>query len=135
MILSEKIKALRQRMELSQGQVAETLGLSRPTYVQIEKGEREPALSEIKKLSAIFGVPQKDLLSAQEPQDSYDVVLEKGDKPKHESKPNMRISVPQKRIAIFKEVLLYLLEKVGAKPNVGETVLYKLLFFLSFNFF
>jgi transcriptional regulator with XRE-family HTH domain len=135
MILSEKIKTLRKRQELSQGHVAHELGLSRPTYVQIEKGEREPALSEIKKLADIFGVLQEELLSAQEPQASYDVVLERETKTKQESKPDMRISVPQKRIAIFKEVLLYLLEKVGAKPNVGETVLYKLLYFIDFDFY
>lgn len=33
------------------------------------------------------------------------------------------------------EVLLYILGKVGAKPNVGETVLYKLLYFIDFNYY
>lgn len=135
MILSEKIKTLRQHQGLSQGNVAEALGLSRPTYVQIEKGGREPALSEIKRLAALFGVSQEELLSAQEPKAGFEVVLERENRPKHDLKPDMRISVPQKRIEIFKEVLLYLLEKVGAKPNVGETVLYKLLYFIDFDFY
>jgi uncharacterized phage-associated protein len=30
-------------------------------------------------------------------------------------------------------VLLYLLTRVGGKPNVGETVLYKLLYFIDFD--
>lgn len=135
MILSEKIKTLRQRQELSQGHVAEELGLSRPTYIQIENGERELTLPEIKKLAAIFGVSQEELLSTHQPKAAYEVVLEKASKPKHVLKPGIRISVPQKRIEIFKEVLLYLLEKVGAKPNVGETVLYKLLYFIDFDFY
>lgn len=135
MNLSEKIKTLRQRQELSQGNVAEELGLSRPTYIQIEIGEREPTLTELKKLAAIFGVSQEDLLSCHEPKAAHEIVLEKEHKPKHVLKPDMRISVPQKRIEIFKEVLLYLLEKVGAKPNVGETVLYKLLYFIDFDFY
>lgn len=44
-----------------------------------------------------------------------------------------RISIPQKNIPKFKEVLLYVLEKVGAFPNVGETVLNKLLYFIDFD--
>ena len=47
----------------------------------------------------------------------------------------MRISVPAKKIQKFREVLLYILNKVGAKPNVGETVLYKLLYFIDFDFY
>ena len=35
----------------------------------------------------------------------------------------------------FKEVLLYILEKVGSKPNVGMTVLYKLLYFIDFDYY
>ena len=47
----------------------------------------------------------------------------------------IRINIPQKKIHKFKEVLLYILSKVGAKPNVGETVIYKLLYFIDFNFY
>jgi uncharacterized phage-associated protein len=32
-------------------------------------------------------------------------------------------------------VLLYVLAKIGAKPNVGETVLYKLLYFIDFDYY
>src|SRR3989339_853513 len=47
----------------------------------------------------------------------------------------MRISVPQKNLEKFKEVLLYVLSKVGGKPNVGEAVVYKLLYFIDFDFY
>jgi uncharacterized phage-associated protein len=47
----------------------------------------------------------------------------------------MRISVPQKNLQKFKEVLLYILNKVGSKPNIGETVIYKLLYFMDFDFY
>ena len=47
----------------------------------------------------------------------------------------MRISVPQKNLQKFKEVLLYILNKVGAKENIGETVIYKLLYFIDFDFY
>jgi uncharacterized protein YwgA len=47
----------------------------------------------------------------------------------------MRISVPQEKADKFKEVLLYILNKVGAKPNVGRTVVYKLLYFIDFDYY
>ncbi len=47
----------------------------------------------------------------------------------------MRISVPQNNVEKFKEALLYILKQVGSKPNIGQTVLYKLLYFIDFNFY
>ena len=47
----------------------------------------------------------------------------------------IRIDIPRKNLAKFKEALLYVLNKVGAKPNVGETVLYKLLYFIDFDYY
>lgn len=35
----------------------------------------------------------------------------------------------------FKQVLLYILNEVGGKPNVGETVLHKLLYFIDFDYY
>ena len=35
----------------------------------------------------------------------------------------------------FKQVLLYILNKCGQKPNVGKTVLNKLLYFADFNYY
>jgi uncharacterized phage-associated protein len=38
-------------------------------------------------------------------------------------------------VSKFKNVLLYILERCAGKPNVGETVLYKLLYFADFNYY
>ena len=35
----------------------------------------------------------------------------------------------------FKQVFLYVLNKVGSKPNVGQTVLHKLMYFIDFDYF
>ena len=35
----------------------------------------------------------------------------------------------------FKQVFLYVLKKVGSKPNVGQTVLHKLMYFIDFDYF
>jgi len=49
------------------------------------------------------------------------------------AKQEIRIDVPQRNLRKFKEVLLYILAKVGSRPNIGETVLYKLLYFIDFD--
>jgi uncharacterized phage-associated protein len=46
-----------------------------------------------------------------------------------------RIAVPNLKVDKFKNVLLYILEKCAGNPNVGETVLYKLLYFSDFNYY
>jgi uncharacterized phage-associated protein len=51
------------------------------------------------------------------------------------SKLSVRISVPQERTDKFKQVLLHMLSKIGGKPNIGQTVLYKLLYFIDFDYY
>ena len=46
-----------------------------------------------------------------------------------------RLSVPTLQLNKFKNVLLYILERCAGKPNVGETVLYKLLYFSDYNYY
>ncbi|HOW31145.1 MAG TPA: Panacea domain-containing protein, partial [Bacteroidales bacterium] len=48
---------------------------------------------------------------------------------------DLRISVPELQVGKFKNVLLYILERCAGKPNIGETVLNKLLYFCDFNFY
>jgi DNA-binding XRE family transcriptional regulator len=45
------------------------------------------------------------------------------------------IHVRHNNIRKFKEVVLYVLEQVGAKPNVGESMLAKLLYFIDFDYY
>ena len=63
------------------------------------------------------------------------VVLSKQKKKTGKQKTTMRISVPQKNLNKFKEIILHILDKVGSKPNFGQVVLYKLLYFMDFNFY
>jgi uncharacterized phage-associated protein len=58
-----------------------------------------------------------------------------GKEEKKAKKEKERISVPTLQISKFKNVLLYILERCAGKPNVGETVLYKLLYFSDFNYY
>jgi len=51
------------------------------------------------------------------------------------SSGDFRIDIPQRKLEKFKQVFLYILEKVGGKPNVGMTVLCKLLYFIDFDYY
>jgi len=130
--LSKKIKAVRERLGFSQETLAKALDISRVAVSQIENGDRKISAEEIAKLSKVFNMPTDILLDLDK---DVEVVLEKTMEEKPKEKTGIRISVPQKNLEKFKEVLLYVLSKVGSKPNVGESVLYKLLYFVDFNYY
>lgn len=131
--LHKKIRLLRKRSGFSQEYIAEKLKISRPTYIQIETGKRELTISEARKLASIFGMQLDNFLNSKETTETK-VVLEK-EKKNTTSIKGVRIIVSRANVEKFKEVLLYVLGKVGAKPNIGETALYKLLYFIDFDFY
>lgn len=131
-MIGKFIKKMRSKMGYSQEFLADEMGISRPTLLQIEKNQRELTVPEAKKLSDIFGISLENLLGAVD--SSPKIVLEKKQQ-KQKAKTEIRINVPQKKIDKFKEVFLYILSKVGAKPNIGETVIYKLLYFIDFDYY
>lgn len=130
--LSKKIKTIRERLGLSQEALAKELSISRVAISQIENGDRKISAEEIAGLSKIFNMPTDVLLNLDK---DIEVILEEKTKQKPREKTGIRISVPQKHLEKFKEVLLYVLSKVGSKPNIGESVLYKLLYFIDFNYY
>ena len=129
--IGTRIKKLRERFGISQQELADKLSVSRPTISQIESGARKICAEELKKLANSFNISVDNLLNLEkEP-----LVLVREDKETNKTKPEIRINVPQKNLAKFKEVLLYILNKVGSKPNIGETVIYKLLYFIDFDYY
>lgn len=131
-MLATFIQHLRKKHNLTQEFLASELGISRPTYVQIEAGERDVTVTEAQKLTEIFEISLDDLLSGGTTAMAPKVILEKA---KKEARPDIEIRVTKKNLEKFKQVLLYVLAKVGAKPNIGETVLYKLLYFIDFDYY
>ena len=131
------IKSLRLQRNFSQLEIAEKLGISRSSYIAFEQGRRELSLAEANTLSRIFEVSIDDIQTGNI--STPEIILEKNKKikktTKNDYKVEERISVPRERVDKFKQVLLYVLSKVGGKPNVGQTVLYKLLYFIDFDFF
>jgi len=130
--LGKRIKQLRDKFNLLQEEAARTLGVSRVSLSQIENGERKITAEELSKLSKMFNVTADVLLDLKK---DIEVVLEKESLTTAKGKADIRISVPQKNLQKFKEVLLYILSKIGSKPNIGETVLYKILYFIDFDFY
>jgi transcriptional regulator with XRE-family HTH domain len=123
---------LRKNQGVSQAFVAEKIGVSRASYIEIEKGAKELTLSQAQKIAEIFNVSFEELISGEK---KSDIKVSINNKPERKEKETMRIDVPQKNLKKFKEVLLYILEKVGSKSNVGMTVLYKLLYFIDFDYY
>lgn len=108
------IKELRGEHGMTQEYLAGKLGMSRPTLVKVEKGERILTRSEEERARDLFGMI---------------------DETSRVSASDVRISVPQKKLEKFKQVLLYILEKTAGKPNIGMTALYKLLYFIDFDYY
>ncbi len=130
MITGKEIRSLREKNTYSQEYVAEALSLSRPSYAAIERGEKDLTLSQAGILAGIFHMRVTDFILGEK--QGVGVEFESSD---IEETKSIRISVPVKNVKKMREALLYILEKVGNKPNVGMTVLYKLLYFIDFDYF
>ncbi|MBI3255670.1 MAG: DUF4065 domain-containing protein [Candidatus Andersenbacteria bacterium] len=103
----QAIKEFRIDKSLSQAQVAQAIGVSRPTYSAIEAGKQELSLDEAKKLATLFGIGVDELLSGTIPN------LEK-----------------------YKHMILtYLRLNLSADGKVPKTKLAKLLYLADFAWF
>lgn len=110
------LKKLRKQYAMSQSDLAQKMGISRPTLLKIEKGNRPLTLTEREKIKEIF----RELIEEEKVKENLS---------------DVRIDIPQKKLAKFKEVFLYLLQKTAGKPNIGMTALYKLLYFIDFDYY
>ncbi|MDP4587524.1 MAG: DUF4065 domain-containing protein [Flavobacteriales bacterium] len=128
--IGQRIAELRKMKGLSQEDLAKSVKISRPSLAQIELGNRSVDILELQRFSMILEFSldyfmSKDFSASQEIDSSEEI----------KGKEEERISVPTLQISKFKNVLLYILERCAGKPNVGETVLYKLLYFSDFNYY
>ena len=136
MLAPKALKDLREKMSLSQEYMARELKMSRPSFALVENGRKEPTLSQAKRLAELLDITLESLIAG-EPVEHARVVFEKGGcaQKKKSDESDERISVPQERVEKFKQVFLYIIAKVGGKPNIGQTVLYKLLYFIDFDYY
>lgn len=111
---SIQIKALRKEKELTQDEMAGMLGISRVTYnlMENEKTPREPYKEA---LEDIFDVSFHALSN-------------------NKTQPKRTIDDEEEYLKI-KNLIMYILDKTARLPNVGKTVLYKILYFCEFDRF
>lgn len=128
--VGQRIVALRKRKQLSQKELAKEVGISRPSLTQIELGNRSLNILELQKLGQVLGFSLDDFMSKDFAAET--VIFTEEEK---ESETTVRVSIPELKVEKFKNILLYILERCAGKPNVGETVLYKLLYFSDFNYY
>ncbi|MCL1971385.1 MAG: DUF4065 domain-containing protein [Endomicrobia bacterium] len=131
--MSNIIKSLREEKKYTQKDLAKLLGITRQTLVKYETQKVNLPADIIKKLSEIFDLSYEAIIDNKLPKvPAYNIIADCNDA----NKSNVqRINIPQNNIDKFKEVFLYILNKVGAKPNIGQVVLYKLLYFIDFDFY
>ncbi len=129
--IGKRILELRRLKGLSQEDLARFLKIPRSSVAQIELGNRNVSVIELIKLSEALGFSlDKFLAKEYKVVEKIDIVAEAAPVRK-----DVRISVPRFKADKLRNVLLYILERCAGKPNVGETVLYKLLYFSDFNYY
>jgi transcriptional regulator with XRE-family HTH domain len=117
--IGERIKRLRIEAGLAQAEVAAKLSLTRQAIGKIEAGGRAIGGVELVHFGELFSISVDDLLKEAE------------SKPERFS-GKLKITFDEEKL---RNLLLYILSRCGGKPNVGETVIYKLLYFIDFDAF
>lgn len=115
--IGERLKYLRTEAGISQDDMAAIMGISRMTYITTESGNREPKKHELENIAKNFEVSMEALNGISKEKQTIQRTPE--------NDPNYR----------FKQALLYILSKCGQRPNIGKTILNKLLYFSDFNFY
>ena len=129
--IGRRISELRQFKGLSQDELAGEIQLSRSSLAQIELGNRKLNVLELQKISHAIGFSLDKFLAMQFniqeiSSEIFSENIEQND---------YRVSKPTLNANKFSNVLLYILERCAGKPNVGETLIYKLLYFADFNYY
>ncbi len=93
-INSQKIKEAREQLNLSQGQLASLLGVSKVAVCWYENGDRTPSLEHFFKLADILHLSLNELSGRE-----IDVVAEED--------TNYQVKLPKKDLAILSELKKY----------------------------
>jgi transcriptional regulator with XRE-family HTH domain len=133
--LGSRLKQLRESRSITQQELADLLKIPRTAITQLESGARRMTVDELQIIGQHFAISMDAFLS---PKGSTEVTLPEVKETLRKaqgnrSKGDTRIAVSKMDIPKFKTVLLYILEQCAGRPNVGDTVLRKLLYFTDFD--
>jgi transcriptional regulator with XRE-family HTH domain len=129
--IGERIAELRKLKGLTQEDLAKSVKISRTSLTQIESGNRSVDILELSELSKVLRFSLDDFMS-EDFTPNHDITIREE---KKSIKQEERISIPKLEVNKFMNVFLYMLECCAGKPNIGETVLYKLFYFSDFNYY
>ena len=129
--LGSRVAQYRKAKDYSQEELAATIGISRPSLVQIELGKRNVEIIEMQKIANTLGFSIDEFLTASEeqlaePATSYSVVPKKAQR---------RKPIPVFNYEKFKNCLLYILEKTAGKASIEEKQINNILYFADFNYY
>ena len=65
-MIKNRVKELRARFDLTQGELAEKVGVTRQTIVALEKGSYTPSLLLAMNLGEVFGLPVEEIFSKED---------------------------------------------------------------------
>ena len=128
--LGLRIAKLRNIKGISQDDLSKIINLSRSSLVQLEQGNRNIKVSELKSLAEVLNFSMDEIMS-----ENYTINENIDSRNIEEKQSEIRIPIADINMQKFKNLILYILERCAGKPNVGETVLYKLLYFSDFNYY
>ncbi len=130
------LKRVREMASISKIEMAERLGVSRPTYDKIEEDNSIMTIDIVKKVNKILDIDIIAMMNQGSLENyEYNIVEGKAKSKQKAKKETIRINIPENNIKKFQQVFLYILNKIGAKPNIGMTVLYKILYFIDFDYY
>jgi transcriptional regulator with XRE-family HTH domain len=126
--IGKRIAAMRKHKGYSQEKLAELLEMPRTSLAQIELGNRNITAGELIQLSTTLEFSLDRFLGPT-------FAATTNTRQSGSDAQPIRVAVPELQKKKFKDLLLYVLERCAGKPNVGETVLNKLIYFIEFNYY
>lgn len=127
--IGERIAHLRRLRGFSQDDIALAIGMPRSSLAKMEVGKRILSALELQRISLVLQFSVDEFFNESSFQNPAETASN-SDFSDSYAAGNRHNAVEK-----IKSVLLYILEACAGKPNVGETVLYKLLYFLDFNYY
>lgn len=114
--VSSELADYRNKMDLTQEQLAEIVGISQSHYAKLENGQRLPSLKVLQSLSQVFGVKMGDII---EPNKEAASFVESINKAKLDIQNNISFMLKNKSLSDLKSIeriISVILEEIS-KPQ------------------
>lgn len=111
MLFKDRLKHLRKEKELTQDDLAQTLGYTRSAISGYELGRNEPSNEDLKKLAIYFDVDLAYLLGASD--------IRKKDLPKEKVNINENVDILYTKLSSMKETTVVLIGEIAESVDKG----------------